>query len=217
MGVVRGEEEVEGDFIPALGVLGFDGDVGGWGCAEVAGAAGVVHKDLFVEFVVGKAHVGLRRSRGVLGDVGFLNPVEGLDEMVDFGWGVVEIKGGAGGGVSADAAHERLIAVVACSEGDAAAIGEGDEVVGVDAGEGEAEDAGVGRRGGLAEGAVNAEVGDGAEGFGSEAGEAVAVLRDLREAEGGEELDGDAEGDGAFDVGCSGFKFVREFGPGAFF
>ncbi len=57
---------------------------------------------------------------------------EDLDESIDFGGGIVEIKTGTGRGFDAELAHQGLVAMVAAAQGDAALVGDGDEVVSVD-------------------------------------------------------------------------------------
>jgi len=50
-------------------------------------------------------------------------------EAVDFLGGVVEVKTGAGGGFNSQLVHERLVAVVAAAQSDAALVRDGDDVV----------------------------------------------------------------------------------------
>jgi hypothetical protein len=61
----------------------------------------------------------------------FLDFGKDLGQAVDFRGGIVEVEAGAGGGFDAEFAHERLVAVMAAAQGDAALVGQGNDIVGV--------------------------------------------------------------------------------------
>src|SRR5258708_16889363 len=66
-----------------------------------------------------------------------LDALERRDQAVDLLLGVVEVEARAGRARQPELAHQRLVAVVAAAEGDAILVGEGHDILRVDAFEGE--------------------------------------------------------------------------------
>src|SRR2546430_12890641 len=62
-----------------------------------------------------------------------LDSAEDLDEGIDFGGGIVEIKTGASGRRHTEAFHQWLVAMMTAAQGDSALIGDGHHVMRVDA------------------------------------------------------------------------------------
>ena len=135
-------------------------------------------------------------------------------EEVDFGLGVVDVEARAGGGGEAEFAHQGLVAVVAAAEGYAVLVGEGDDVVGVGFGDGEADEAGAGLAG---FGTEDADAGEFGEGGAGEFAEAVVVGADRGASEGVEVVEGGVEADGVGDVGGAGFVALGGGFPGGAF
>lgn len=92
--------------------------------------------------------------------------------------------------------------MVAAAEGDAVLVGEGDDVVGVGFGEGEADEASAGLAG---LGAEDADAGEFGEGGAGELTEMVIVGADGGASEGVEVVERGVEADGVGDVGRAGF------------
>ena len=149
------EVEADDHFVAAEGVEAAGGDVGVGDFAVVPGVAVVVEDDFLVQVVkVGWVHF-LHGGRGGLALAEVAESIlEGGHEEVDFVGVVVDVEAGAGGGGDAEAvADEGHGAMVSGADGDAGLVEDGAEVVGVDVGGGEGDDAAaLGGVGGAVEG-----------------------------------------------------------------
>src|SRR5262249_46991873 len=126
-------------------------------------------------------------------------------EGVDFFLGGVQGQGGPSGGRHAETVHERLGAVVAGPQGDSFLIQDRADVVRVDAVEYE------GNRSGFLPGRTDeAYAGDLQQSFRRIHQELVLVSGDVLQADLLHVVQGGAETDDAGDVGCAGFKLVRQ-------
>ncbi len=134
---------------------------------------------------------------------------EGVDEHVEFFWGIVKLEAGAGCGGKFEFAHQRLVTMMTASKGHTFLVGETREIVGMDVGVGKAHEGTAFTC--RAEGAKAWDSVDSAFGF---SGEVRGMLVDSIDADLVEEIDCGMEREGAFDVRgtcfeASGRLFVR--------